>query len=182
MCNDNAIAIVIDKLGDDVESNWAIIDYVEEDFLEWFDKLNSRLSKESVIRAVREILENGIKYGNPDTQVLFYSYFNKAELSFVLENETNKDNIDKLKDMVSFINSFSDPEKAYLESIKRSMMLEEGQSQLGLASIRNDTKAEISITTLPERARLKIAMPNMSFDQLVLIPYKDKDNDSEQVV
>lgn len=95
--------------------------------------------------AASELLENAVKYASSEgTKICVRHNKEDNKLYLLVENFSNKDNIDILMKEVAFINN-GDPEKIYLKKMQEAALRTDGKSLLGLARIRYEGNTEIDI-------------------------------------
>lgn len=126
---------------------WKYIATVRE-FLQDFLSVSLKdglLKAESISMSVSELLENSIKYGSEAGIKISVELIETEDKIIVsVENYSTPENIAVLMKEIERVNS-GPPEKVYLEKMQEAAMRTDGGSQLGLARIRYEANAEISI-------------------------------------
>lgn len=109
--------------------------------------LKRGLAKAEIISmAVSELLENSIKYGTESGIKVFVELAETEDRIIVsVENFSSKESIAELLKEVKRVKS-GPADKIYLEKMQEAAMRTDGGSQLGLARIRHEANAEISVT------------------------------------
>ena len=95
--------------------------------------------------AASELLENAVKYASDEgTKICVEHLKDENKLSLVVENFTYQENIAILRSEIDKINS-GDPTEVYLKKMQEAALRTDGGSQLGLARIRYESNANISM-------------------------------------
>ncbi len=100
---------------------------------------------EVISTAASELVENAVKYSSEDGVKISIEHDDERRtLCLTVENYANTDNLKVLTSEVEKINT-GEPEEAYLKKMQEVALRTDGGSQLGLARIRYESDAEISI-------------------------------------
>ena len=95
--------------------------------------------------AASELLENAVKYASEEgTKIQVEHKKEENKLYLHVENFSYQENIKILQNEVLFINS-GDPQEVYLKKMQEAALRTDGGSQLGLARIRYESSASISL-------------------------------------
>lgn len=106
--------------------------------------------------AASELLENAVKYASAEgTKISVKHFKDKGELSLVVENFSAPENSSILMTEIERI-SQGDPQQIYLQKMQEAALRTDGGSQLGLARIRYESNADISIDIDGELVRVKV--------------------------
>ena len=103
--------------------------------------------KSSASYIANELLENGMKYCNEQTQypITFHVELAANEIRFFLENTVIPSSAEKLKDFIEELNN-SDPDEFYIRQLERTAEIEledNTSSGLGFLSIINDYSTKL---------------------------------------
>ncbi len=95
--------------------------------------------------AASELLENAVKYASDEgTKISVEHKPDENKLYLNVENFSHKENIEILKSHIEMISN-GDPAQVYLQKMQEAAMRTDGGSQLGLARIRYESNASISL-------------------------------------
>ena len=96
--------------------------------------------------AASELLENAVKYASAEgTKIQVEHKKEENKLYLQVENYGNPEHVKVLQKEIEFINS-GDPQEIYLKKMQQAALRTDGGSQLGLARIRYESNASVSIS------------------------------------
>lgn len=110
--------------------------------------LENKIKGDKISLAASELLENAVKYASEDGTKIFI-LLKENGLKIVVENIAQPDQIEILKNELDKINEGT-PQEAFMRKVQEVAEREDGESRLGLARIRHDTGAELSMSVKNE--------------------------------
>ena len=112
---------------------------------------------DGVAMAASELLENAVKYANADeTQVRLGLDAATGTIQVSVTNSASPEAIAGLRALWEKV-SAGDPLQAYLTLMREAATRSDGKSQLGLARIRHETKAEMNLDIKGNRVTISLA-------------------------
>lgn len=106
--------------------------------------------------AASELLENAVKYASEEgTKISVEHKTEDNTLVLVVENFSSSDNTKVLAEEITKINN-GDPQVVYLQKMQEAALRTDGGSQLGLARIRYESNACISMATEGDLIRVTV--------------------------
>lgn len=102
-------------------------------------------TSDKIAIAASELIENSVKYSNKDEATLNLRIEKKDnKLIISVTNDADPEQIEFLKNYVDEMKG-NDPLKTYLDKMQNAISRTDGKSQLGLARIQYESKAELSL-------------------------------------
>jgi hypothetical protein len=112
--------------------------------------LDNKAQADKISLAASELVENAVKYGSAeDTRIKVEVTNDRKFMVLTVENKATEEQIRVLQEEYKKITT-GDPLQAYLEKMKEAALSSKEKSQLGLARIRYETEADISLEFKPE--------------------------------
>jgi hypothetical protein len=106
--------------------------------------LDNKIKADKISLAASELLENAVKYASEDgTNIFIKMQEDGVEIS--VENIATPEQIEILKSELEKVNQ-GEPMEAFMNKVQEVAMRDDGQSRLGLARIRCDTGADLSLS------------------------------------
>lgn len=130
-----------------LKPEWAYIEEVREFCRSFCDRNFDDLEIAERVRVViQELLENAMKYSvdNGVSELELDIKRDPNELRIAVSNQAQTEHRERLAEQIREL-SAKEPQAAYLEAMQRSMTLETGESQLGLARMRFEGRVELSL-------------------------------------
>ena len=140
---------------------WAYVSCVRS-FIANFGAISmaDKSQADKISLAASELVENAVKYGSSeDTRIKVEVTNDRRFMTLTVENKATQEQIEVLKSEYAKVTS-GDPLEAYLEKMREAALSKE-KSQLGLARIRYETEAEITLeikndNTVSVQAKFKV--------------------------
>ncbi|WP_028972717.1 ATP-binding protein [Spirochaeta cellobiosiphila] len=109
--------------------------------------IDNTAKADAIAMAASELLENAVKYAHgEETGIIVQVFPDEQRITASVTNKGDKSSIKELKAIYSRINE-GDPLEAYVSQMKIAATREDGKSQLGLARIRYEVGAKLSMET-----------------------------------
>ena len=107
--------------------------------------LNDKVQAEKISLAISELLENAVKYSSgSDAYVRAEISEEGSRVVVVVENIAKGEHIPILKEEIRKVCAGT-PEEAYMSKLQEAATRTDGKSQIGLARVRFETGAEITL-------------------------------------
>jgi hypothetical protein len=124
--------------------------------------LEDKIHAERISLAVSELLENAVKYSSgPDTTVSASILGKHNKVVACVENQSTPENIEELQGELKGICEKA-PEEAYMAKLQEAANRTDGKSQLGLARIRYETGAVLTVSINGNRVHVEATFPLVS--------------------
>jgi hypothetical protein len=124
--------------------------------------LEDKIHAERISLAVSELLENAVKYSSgPDTTVSASILEKTNKVVARVENESTPEHIKELQGEIENICQKA-PEEAYMAKLQEAANRTDGKSQLGLARIRYETGAALTVSINGNRVHMEATFPVVS--------------------
>ncbi len=124
--------------------------------------LEDKIHAERISLAVSELLENAVKYSaGTDTTVSASILEQTNKVVACVENESTQEYINELQGEIKNICK-KDPEEAYMAKLMEAANRTDGKSQLGLARVRYETGATLTVSVNGNRVRVEAMFPMIS--------------------
>ncbi|UCF81383.1 MAG: hypothetical protein JSV08_02935 [Acidobacteriota bacterium] len=124
--------------------------------------LEDKIHAERISLAVSELLENAVKYSSgPDTTVSASILGKHNKVVARVENQSTAEHIKELQGEIKGICQ-KNPEEAYMAKLMEAANRTDGKSQLGLARIRYETGAVLTVSINGDRVHVEATFPLVS--------------------
>lgn len=112
--------------------------------------VSDQAKADRVALATSELLENAVKYGtSDDTHCVVRAYGDSGVIEAAVTNQTSDLGAQELRSLYEKIMA-GDPLEAYITQMREAATRTDGRSQLGLARVRYESNADLSLTISPD--------------------------------
>ena len=112
--------------------------------------VSDQTKADALALAASELLENAVKYGaSEDIRCVVRAHSDSGVLQATVSNLATEESVRELREIFQKIQT-GDPLEAFISQMREAATRSDGKSQLGLARIRYEAGAEMSLDVTPE--------------------------------
>ncbi len=124
--------------------------------------LDNKTKADQIAIATSELIENAIKYATREVSRIQLEIFrDEGILMTTIENFSNDEHIQEFKNEYDKLMKL-EPLEGYLQKMREAAAREDGKSQLGIARVRYESKAELNIHFSEEKKVTVTAKYNLN--------------------